>query len=563
MKQNRIIKSKIYTVVIAIVVVVAINIISSIGYFRKDLTQDKRYTLSESFKELLQTAQNPLIIDVFLTGGTPKEFRLLRDETEQLIDEIKTVNKRVIVNYIDPLEDETNRDRNIEELTKSGLEPYVNSTMVSGKASQELVFPWAFASYDEKTVAIPLMKRSITEDIETQMLNSVQGLEYAFADGFRKILQPKSKKIAILKGNEQLEDLYVADFLKTLQPYYNLAPFTLDSIAADPNRTLGNLKRFDLIISAKPSEPFTETEKLVLDQYTMSGGKSIWLTEGMIMDKDSLYSESGSSVSVQKDLNLNDFFFKYGIRVNPDLVKDLYSAPITVAIGEGSQSQFQPVQWQYSPLSKSMGSHPITKNLELVKFDFASSIDTLKNDTQKTILLQSSERSKLEGPLTTISLNSVTSQPNPEEYNQGSQNLAVMLQGTFKSCYSQRILPFKLDGYKDVSTGNPKMLVISDGDLIKNEVSRSGPLELGFDRFTGRRFGNKEFLLNAVNFMLDDNGLIDLRSRDIAIAILDAELIEDQKTKWQFINILLPLILLLGFGLIFNYLRKRKYAAIS
>ena len=556
-------KSKISTIVITIVVVFLINAISSIGYFRKDLTQDQRYTLSDSFKELLETAQNPLIIDVFLTGDTPKEFRLLRDETEQLIDEFKSINKKVIVNYIDPLEDEDNRERNIEELTKSGLEPFVNSTMVSGKASQELVFPWAFASYNEKTVAIPLMKRSITKGIDTQMLNSVQGLEYAFADGFRKILKPKSKMIAILKGNGQLEDIYIADFLKTLQPYYNLAPFTLDSVTTNPIKTLENLNRFDLLISAKPSEAFSETEKLVLDQYTMYGGHSIWLTEGMIMDKDSLYSESGSSVSVQKDLNLNDFFFKYGVRVNPDLVKDLYSAPITVAIGEGSQSQFQPIQWQYSPLSQSTGSHPITKNLELVKFDFASSIDTLKNGTQKTILLQSSERSKLEGPLTTISLNSVTTQPNPEEYNMGAQNLAVILEGTFKSCYSQRILPYQMDGFKDLSTGNPKMLVISDGDIIKNDVSRSGPLELGFDRFTGRTFGNKEFLLNAVNYMLDDDGLIDLRSRDIAIALLDSELIEDQKTRWQFINILLPLILLLGFGLLFNYLRKRKYASVS
>ena len=281
-------KSYAVHIAIVLVVIVGITFISSLAYTRIDLTKDGRYTVSESFKSLLSEAKYPLIIDVFLTGNTPTEFRLLRDEPEQLIEEFNVLNDLVIVNYIDPLEDEENRERNIEELTKSGLEPYVNSTMVSGKASQELVFPWAFASYENQTVAIPLMKRSITEDLEAQMGNSVQQLEYAFADGFRKILKPKSKKIAILKGNGQLEDLYIADFLKTLQPYYNLAPFTLDSVSSKPQNTLDNLRSYDLLISAKPSIAFSEEEKLVLDQYILSGGKSIWLTESMIMDKDRL-----------------------------------------------------------------------------------------------------------------------------------------------------------------------------------------------------------------------------------------------------------------------------------
>jgi gliding-associated putative ABC transporter substrate-binding component GldG len=546
---------------IALLAIIAVNLLCSLAYIRFDLTKDRRYTLSNTLKNLIKEADEPLIIDVFLTGNnTPKEFKLLRDETEQLISEFQVLNKRIVVNYIDPLADEENRARNIEELTKSGLEPFVNTTMVSGKASQELVFPWAFASYENQTVSIPLMKRSITEDLETQMLNSVQNLEYTFADGFRKILRPKSHKIAILKGNGQLEDLYIADFLKTLQPYYNLAPFTLDSVASQPQQTLDNLKQFDLVISAKPSIAFSEEEKLVLDQYTMSGGKSLWLTESVVMDIDSLYSDSGSSVSILRDLNLNDFFFKYGVRVNGNLVKDLYSAPLPVMIGEGSRAQLQPLQWQYSPLAQSDNQHAINKNLELVKFDFASSIDTLKNGTQKTILLTSSVRSKLEGPLKTISISSVTEEPNPEEYNQGLQNLAVLLEGEFKSCYSQRILPFELQNYLEVSSDKAKMVIISDGDLIKNEVTRNGPLELGFDRFTGRTFGNKEFLLNAVNYLLDDDGLITLRSKDISLSFLDPDLVGPQKNQWQFINIIAPLLLLGLYGWTFNYLRKRRYS---
>jgi ABC-2 type transport system permease protein len=246
-------KSAILYTIIAFIIAVGLNILSGVAFLRFDFTKDQRYTLSSSVKQLISTTDSPLIIDVFLTGNTPSEFRLLRDETEQLIEEFQVVNKQIKVNYIDPLKDDATRERNIEELTKSGLKPYVNSTMVSGKASQELIFPWAFASYREQTVAIPLMKRSITEDLDTQIANSVQQLEYSFADGFRKILQPKSRKIAILKGNGQLADIYIADFLKTLQPYYNLAQFTLDSVATNPNKTLKNLREFDLIISAKPT----------------------------------------------------------------------------------------------------------------------------------------------------------------------------------------------------------------------------------------------------------------------------------------------------------------------
>ena len=543
--------------------VIGINSIGQYVYKRFDLTSDKRYTLSNNSKELIKDADRPLIIDVFLTGEIPSEFRVLQNETRQLIEEFQISNSNIKVNYIDPLEDEATRERNIQELTKSGLEPYVNSRKTSGKVTQELLFPWAFASYQDQTVAISLMKRSITEDLPTQISNSVQHLEYAFADGFKKILKPKSKKIAVLKGNGQLEDIYIADFLKTLQDYYNIAPFTLDSVSSNPQKTLDNLKNFDLVISAKPTEAFSEMEKLVLDQYLVSGGKSIWLTESIVMDKDSLYNDSGSSTSIIRDLNLNDFFFKYGVRINPSLVKDLYSAPITLAIGEGSQSQFQPVQWQYSPLASSNKTHPITKNLELVKFDFASPIDTLKNNIKKTILLQSSTQTKLEGPLQTIALETVTQPPIQEEYKEGQQNLAVLLEGSFKSCYSNRVLPFAVDNYLEQATKPTQFVVVSDGDIIKNEVSRSGPLELGFDRFTGRSFGNKEFLLNTVNYMMDDDGLINIRNKDISVAYLDSDKIESQKNQWQLVNILVPLLILGLFGFLFQFLRRKKYASKS
>ncbi len=422
-------KNKTIIYILAVIIgLIIVNVLASKVYERFDLTKDKRYTLSEASKSLISDLDSPLIIDVFLEGDFPSEFRLLQTEVKQIIEEFQLETDQIFINYINPIEDETTRERNIEELTKSGLEPYINTDNSSGKVTQEIIFPWAFASYKDGEVKIPLLKRGITQGLQEQINNSVQSLEYAFADGFSKLVNSKAKKIAILKGNGELDNIYIADFLKTMQPYYNLAPFTLDSVATNPQGTLDKLKQYDLIIAAKPSEAFSENEKLVLDQYTMNGGKSIWLTESVIMDKDSLYNDAGTGVSIMRDLKLSDFFFKYGFRINPSLVKDLYSSPIMLALGEGSQAQMQPIQWQYSPLAASNPKHSITKNLNLVKFDFASPIDTLKNGVNKTILLQSSPQSKLEGAPKTISLADVTEAQDETTYNLGPQNLAVLLE---------------------------------------------------------------------------------------------------------------------------------------
>lgn len=552
-------KSKIIYIVSTLAVVILLNGIGNYTYKRFDLTKDKRYTLSSTSETIIDGVDTPLIIDIFLEGDLPSEFKLLQSEAKQLIEEFQTINPLVKVNYINPLADEANRDNIIRELTKTGLEPYVNSKKISGKVTQELLFPWGFASYKERTVKIPLFKKSVSEDLQTQITNAIQELEYNFADAFNQLTKEKSKTIVVLKGNGQLDDINIADFLQTIQPYYNLAPFTLDSVSTNPQSTLNKLKAYDLILSAKPNDAFTEEEKLVLDQYTMSGGKSIWLTEAVFMDKDSLYNDSGASVSVAKDLNLNDFFFQYGVRINQNLVKDLYSAPIPLAIGEGNNTQFQPVQWQYSPLATSNNEHPISNNVDLVKFDFVSQIDTLKNNIDKTILLQSSERTKLEGPLKQISLASVTQQPDEENYNKGRQTLAVLLEGKFNSVYKNRILPFEVDNFQDNSV-ETKMIIVSDGDVIKNETNRGRPLQLGFERITGRTFGNKEFLLNAVNYLLDDSGLINIRAKSLEIAFLDSEKVEDSKSTWQFVNMVLPLLLLAVFGVVFHFFRKRKYA---
>jgi len=551
-------KKNIKHIAIILISIIAINLVSSKVYKRFDLTSDNRYTLSEAALNTIDNVESPIIVDVFLEGAFPSEFKRLQAETKQLLEEFSAYNNKINFNFINPIVDDANQDLVTQQLSERGMTPLQLTVQENGKSSQELIFPWALVSYNQQTVIIPLIKNKIGANQQELVNNSVQHLEYAFADGFSKLVNPKKRKVAVLKGNGELEDKNIADFIKTLGQYYYTAAFTLDSVVNNVQGTFDKLNKYDLIVAAKPTEAFTENEKFVLDQFTMNGGKSLWLIDAVAMDKDSLYNDSGKSYATTRELNLTDFFFKYGVRINPVLVNDLRSAPITLAIGEGSQAQFQPIKWQYSPLAKNANNHPIVNNLNLVKLDFANQIDTLKNNIDKTILLKSSPLSKLDGTPKEISLDIITKEPNPAEYNKGNQNLAVLLEGEFTSVYNNRVKPFNLSEAKNKSIPT-KMIVVADGDVVKNDVGRTGPQELGFDRWTGQTYGNKEFLLNAVNYLLDDDGLINIRSKEIAIAFLDQQKVDAEKTKWQVLNIVLPLVLLVLFGFIFNYIRKEKY----
>jgi len=560
-KTGRITKKEFTKLAGIIVGVLLLNIVFNYAYKRFDLTKDQRYTLSTSAKDIVNSVNALIVVDVFLKGEDfPSEFRRLQSETRQLLEEFANVNSNISFEFINPLKDEASRQQTIQALTQRGLTPMQLEVKENGKATQEVIFPWALASFNEQTVKIPLVKTKIGTSQQELVRNSVQHLEYAFADGFKKLVTPKSKKIAILKGNAQLGDKYIADFAKTLGAYYFIAPFTLDSVATNPQKTLKDLNAYNLVISAKPTEAFTESEKFVLDQYTMQGGKSLWLIDAVAMEKDSLYNAAGKNYAVARDVNLTDFFFNYGVRINPVMVATPYSAPITLAMGDGSNSQFQHLNWPYSPLATAEHKHPITNNLNLVRFDFANPIDTLKNNVNKTILLQTAPLSRLEGTPRDISLDLVTKPVDPKTFNTETQTLAVLLEGAFTSAYANRVTPFTIPDIKAKST-DTKMIVIADGDVIKNDVVRERPQELGFDRWTGKLYGNKEFLLNAVNYLLDDNGLINIRTKEIDVAFLNQEKIAKEKTSWQLLNIGLPIALLAVFGLAFQYFRKKKYAS--
>ena len=555
-------KNRLRSVGITIIIVLILNTIGSFFFYRFDLTKDKRYTLSPTSLQILEQVKNPLYIKVYMQGELPSEFKRLQLETRQMLEEFQGYNSNIVFEFIDPLEDEAKSMDNIKELYRKGLTPINISVDDKGKQSQAMVFPWAIAVYDNKEVNIPLLKNIMGASTTDKVLGSVQHLEYSIADALHKITQNKQKKIAIIKGNGELHEAYIAKFLLQTKESYHIGPFTLDSVAQHPTNTLEALKKYDLAIIAKPTEAFSEGEKQVLDQYIVNGGKTIWLVDQVVAEMDSLYSPTGSALAFPRDLNLNDFFFKYGVRIYPDLVKDEQGSPIKLASGEqGSATQFQEFNWKFAPLVHPQSKHPIVKNLGGIKFDFANAIDTLKNGIKKTVLLQSSLYSKRIGTPTEINLNVVNEETTPADYlNKGNIPLAVLLEGNFHSMFENRILAFNQNNFQ--AKGKPgKMIVISDGDVIKNQLDKNLlPVELGYDQRSGNLYDNKDFLMNCVNYLLDDNGLINIRSKDLDLPLLDKEKVYENYTFTQFLTIGLPIVVLTLFGFVFTFLRKRKYS---
>ena len=543
-------------------IVLTLHLLGSFFFYRFDLTKDKRYTLSTTSLNLLKEVKNPLSIKVYMQGDLPAEFKRLQQETKQILEEFQAYNSNIVFEFVDPMENQEESMDLIKDLYRKGLTPINITVDDKGKQSQALVFPWAIATYDNKEVSIPLLKNQMGASTTQKVIGSVQHLEYSFSDAFNKITKAKQKKVAIIKGNGELKEAFIAKFLLQVRDSYFIAPFTLDSVAKNPEGSLQALKEYDLAVIAKPSEAFSESEKQVLDQYLMNGGKTIWLVDQVVAEIDSLYNPSGASLAYPRDLNINDLFFKYGIRINPDIVKDEQGSPIQLASGEpGSATRFQQFNWKYAPLVTPISTHPIVKNLGGIKFDFANSIDTLKNSIKKTVLLQSSPYSKRVGTPTAINLSMVSETTSPADYpNTGGIPLAVLLEGSFHSAFENRIKAFEQTNFQ--STSKPtKMIVISDGDILRNQLDKNQlPVELGYDQRSGNLYDNKDFLMNSVNYLLDDSGLINIRSKDLDLPLLDKEKVYANYTYIQVLTIGLQILILGVFGLLFTYFRKRNYA---
>jgi len=542
-------------------VLIVLNIVGSYVFHRFDLTSDKRYTLSEATKNVLGNVTEPVFIDVYLEGNFPAELRKLQTESKQLLEEFNAYNSNVNFLFVDPLSAENEAGKMAENLFANGMKPINISVNDKGKQSQEMVFPWAVATKGEKRAKIQLLKNAMTATTEDKIASSVQHLEYAITEAIHKVNTEKSKKIAIIKGIGEPDDVYIADFLRTLKDSYFIAPFTLDSVATNPQKTLKDLQAYDLAIIAKPTKEFSENQIQVLDQFVMNGGKSIWMLDQVQADMDSLYNATSEMLVYPKDQSLGEMLFKYGVRVNPDLVKDEMGSPIKLAVGQqGSETVYETFNWKFAPYVVGSSAHPIVNNIDVVKFDFANSIDTLKNNIKKTVLLSSSPYSVKVGTPSIVSLSKTIQQKiDLKTIKTQSFPLAVLLEGNFTSVFKNRIVPFKTDNY--LTEGKPtKMIVISDGDIVKNQLDQdSQPMELGYDKWTNTLYGNKEFLVNAVNYLLDDNGLINLRTKQVKLALLDKEKVYTDYNYIQIIIVVLPLAVLAVFGSVFTFLRKKKY----
>jgi len=537
---------------ILILFLIVLNVVNQSFYKRFDLTKDQRYTLSKTTTNIISKIDKNLFITVYLEGDFPSEFKRLQLETRQYLEELVATNQNIKITFQNP-------DTQREALVKKGMLPSRLTVEEDGKMSEAIIFPWAAINYGKKTSIVSLLPTAIVASQEAQLQSAIENLEYSFSNAIHSVNQKEQKKIGILSGNGELEDIYQYSFLSALGKKYRLAKFSLDATKTNAPETLKDLLQLDLAIIAKPTEKFTDKEKFVLDQFIANGGKTLWMLDNVQADQDSL-NANGKMLAYPRDLNLTNLLFSYGIRINNTLIKDLYSAQIPVATGQvGNQPQFKNLEWFYHPLVGGNPNHPITKNNAPVRLQFANQIDTLKNNIKKTPLLVSSLLTKKVGTPTFIALQSIAEEVVESDYKGGNQLFAVLLEGTFNSAYKNRIHPFNTALFKGQSVEN-KMIVIADGDVGKNQLLKNKPYDLAADKWTNQQFGNKDFLLNSVAYLLDDSGLINLRNKSLQIRMLDKQKAFKERTFWQFFNVILPLLLLFGFGFGFAFWRKKKYS---
>ncbi|QSS96545.1 gliding motility-associated ABC transporter substrate-binding protein GldG [Psychroflexus sp. ALD_RP9] len=540
-----------------LLIFISINLVSSQLFVRQDFTQNKRYSLSQYSIELTESIEKNVLVEVFLTGDLPSNYKRLEREIGYLLEEYAAYNSLVKFNFINPLNETDDAMEVANQFYENGMSPKILNQLKNGEMREKIIFPWAIITYNEQKLPVKLISENNQANQEELINSSIEELEYQLTNALKIISQPKAKKLAIIKGQNELDDIYIADLLQSLKQYYYIAAFTLDSVEVSPVKTLNQLSEYDLIIDAKPQETFSEKKKYLLDQYVMQGGKAVWLTEHVKAETDSLM-KTGKSIALPLDLNLHDLFFSYGIRINPKLVKDIFCAPINLAVGQGQNTEINQFPWYYFPLSQRNKQHPINQNLSPVKFEFTNPIDTLKNGLKKHILLQSSPLSAAVGTPSSISIEEIKSKPNKNLFNDGRQNLAVLLEGNFKSAYKNRIKPFEYPNSKDNSISTHQAF-ISDGDFIKNKVSRGKPMPLGFDRFSGKNYGNKQFFINLINYMLADEQLVKLRNKSIKTANLDSDKLAVSKLSWQLLNLIGLPALIIAFGFVSYYIKRRQF----
>ena len=577
-KRKNLKKNQIVAFLITIAIVVLVNVIGSYLFTRFDLTSEKRYTLSPTTKETLNDLNDYVYFKVYLEGDFPAGFKKLRRETKEMLDEFRAYSKYIDYEFINPAE--SGNDAEIREtysqLYQAGLNPTNLSVRNNDGSSQELViWPGALVSYRNNTeIAIDLLENQIGQSSEAALNASMQNLEFRLVDAIKKVTRLEKPNIAFIEGHGELSNEELADIAQTLGQKYNVERKAIDGqIDALMHRTQDTTKdvkvfpSYDAIIIAKPTEPFDEKDKFLIDQYIMHGGKVLWLVEPVFATMDSLQNQE-STIGIEQDLNLDDMLFRYGVRLNRDLLLDLTCAQLPIRTGQvGGQAQLEFFRWYYFPLLQAASEHPMVRNMNAIKADFVSSIDatTSANGVEQIPLLKTSSYTKVSGAPVFISLAMLRQAPDQRMFTSKGKNVAYLLKGSFPSLYANRIPQEIVDDQatdfleESVETA---MIVVSDGDIIRNQfdIRTHKPLALGFDQYTGITYTNKEFIENAISYLVDGEGLIDIRSRELKIRLLDATKVSKERVKWQIINTVIPIALIIVLGLVMAFVRKKKYS---
>jgi len=575
-KTNKIRNYYLVQLLFVIFIIIIINIISSYVFTRIDLTNEKRYTLSESTQQLLKDIDDIVFFRVFLDGEFPAGFKRLKRETKELLDEFRAYNKNIEYSFINPSASDNAQERNdtYQLLMEQGLNPTDLQVKTNGGMEQQVIFPGALVSYKNNEMPIELLDAQFNVPPEAALNNSIQNLEFKFATVISRLIKNVKPRIAFIEGHDELDDQETYDITLALQNDYIVERVTInEKINALVNRSLTDSVKneytikptYAAIIIASPDSLFSQKDKFIIDQYIMYGGKVMWLIDPVFASMDSIQQQE-NTVAIEKNIDLQNQLFNYGVKLNNDLVLDLNALPIPIRTGQvGGQAQIDFFPWYYFPIITATSIHPIVKNLNAIKTQFVSSLSPVNVEgVKETVLLSTSDYSKTVSMPAVISLRMLQEEPNVIEYSGPSKDVAILLEGEFKSDFRNRlpesILVDKAIGFKEKSVPT-RMIVVSDGDIIKNQfhIPKGYPLPLGFDQFTRETFGNKEFILNSMNYLTDGAGLISLRSRETKLRMLNRTIINENRLTWQLINLLAPVILVIFVGILLVWLRKRKY----
>ena len=569
-------RSQLLSFAITLIVIVAVNVIGSFVYTRFDLTSEKRYTLSDTSKEILRNLDDYVYFRIYLEGEFPAGFKKLRKETKEMLDEFRAYSKYIDYDFINPSEsnDAAERSETYKLLYQSGLNPTELSIQTKEGAQQIVIWPCALVSYQEKELPLDLLDTQLGKSSQEALNNSARNLEYKFISTIKDLSQRKKPNIAFIEGHGELNENEVYDITRSLQKKYSVKRITIDeqitalngrTETADSSIKIGS--NYEAIIIAKPTKPFSEKDKFIIDQYIMRGGKVLWLIDPVFATMDSLQAAE-STMGNSLNINLDDMFFKYGLKLNKDLLLDYNSAAIALRTGQmGGQAQIEYFRWYYFPLLNAASDNNIVKNINPVKADFVSSIEPVisDSDVQKIPLLKTSDYTKVSAAPVFISLSMLRQAPDQRMFSQKGHNVAYLLKGTFESLYANRmtagIMESEEIGFK-TSSEPTSMIVIADGDIIRNQfhIPKGYPLPLGFDQYTQITYGNKDFIENAVSYLVDGEGLIGIRSRELKIRLLDVNKVNANPIMWQMINVILPSALMILLGFILAVIRKRKYS---